>query len=426
MIDIGFKRGKASPCTFFHESRSIRTYIHGDDYVSIGQDADLQWMKEQMEKKYELKTQVLGPDETDKQEVRVLNRVISWKNDGIHYETDPRQVEIVIRELGLDKTNEVSSPGTKEQGRTKDEHLVALDPARASLYRGLAARLNYLATDRADIAFAVKEVARSMSAPTKGSWEQLKRLGRYLIGRPRAVMHFKWQAIPQTMKTYSDADWAGCKESRKSTTGGAAMMGDHTIKSWSKTQSLIALSSGESEFYAALKASAETLGMIAMLKDFGVRLTGEVHGDASAALGIINRKGLGRTRHIDTGLLWIQQTAAEKRLSYLKVLGTDNPADLMTKHLGQEVLTKHSYALGITFPGGRAETAPNLHNVNVSKALWEDEDSGEQDHEDEEFLRSMQRMVNEVWHRKWKKSILKSKQQQLRACGESGKSGKSG
>ena len=106
--------------------------------------------------------------------------------------------------------------------------------------------------------------------------------------------------------------------------------------------------------------------MLAMLRDFGVKMTGEVHGDASAALGIINRKGLGRTRHIDTGLLWIQQTAAEKRLSYLKVLGTDNPADLMTKHLGQEVLTKHSLKLGVTFPGGRAETAPNLHNVSVA------------------------------------------------------------
>ena len=50
-------------------------------------------------------------------------------------------------------------------------------------------------------------------------------------------------------------------------------------------------------------------------------MTGKVLGDASAALGIIHRKGLSRTRHIDTGLLWIQQAAAERRLEYAKVLG---------------------------------------------------------------------------------------------------------
>ena len=105
------------------------------------------------------------------------------------------------------------------------------------------------------------------------------------------------------------------------------------MKTWSKTQSLLALSSGESEFYAALKATAETLGVLPMVKDYGYRLQGEILGDASAALGIIHRKGLGRTRHIDTGLLWIQQTAAEKRLEYSKVLGNVNPADLVTKYL---------------------------------------------------------------------------------------------
>ena len=65
--------------------------------------------------------------------------------------------------------------------------------------------------------------------------------------------------------------------------------------------------------YDTLKASAETLGIIAMLSDYWVRVSGEVWVDAQAALGIIHRKGLGKTRHIQTGLLWIQQVSAEKR-----------------------------------------------------------------------------------------------------------------
>ena len=119
------------------------------------------------------------------------------------------------------------------------------------------------------------------------------------------------------------------------------MLGTHVFKIWSKTQSLIALSSAESMFYAALKASAEGLGMLPVMKDLSWRMRGKVMGDASAAMGIINRKGLGMTRHIDTGMLWIQQTAAEKRLAYDKVLGTENPADLMTKYLPIDTWRRH-------------------------------------------------------------------------------------
>ena len=98
---------------------------------------------------------------------------------------------------------------------------------------------------------------------------------------------------------------------------------------------------GESELYATLKAAVETLGMISVMKDLGWDVTGEVWGDASAALGIINRRGLGKTRHIDTGLLWIQQTAAERQLKFSKALGADNPADLYTKHLDASTIEKH-------------------------------------------------------------------------------------
>ena len=173
---------------------------------------------------------------------------------------------------------------------------------------------------------------------------------------------------------------------------------------WSKTQSLVALSPGEREFYAALKASAEALGVLAIMKDLGWHMYGEVHGDASAALGIIHRKGLGRTRHIDTGLLWIQQTAAEKRLSYYKVLGAENPADLMTKYLSVENIVKHCQCLEIEFPGGRASTAPALHNVLHVRALWqEDETTDDDEGNPDELLTQLQKMVNEVWTRNWKR-----------------------
>ena len=129
---------------------------------------------------------------------------------------------------------------------------------------------------------------------------------------------------------------------------------------------MIALSSGESELYASLKASAETLGVLAMLKDLGWRMHGEVWGDANAALGIINRRGVGKTRHIETGVWWIQQTAAEIRLQYKKVFGTNNPAELFTKHLDERTSKHHIVNLGYQAAEGRAEGAPRLQAISVS------------------------------------------------------------
>lgn len=84
------------------------------------------------------------------------------------------------------------------------------------------------------------------------------------------------------------------------------MLGTHWLKSWSKTQTLIALSSAGSELYAAVKATAETMGIQSAANDFGLQIEASTMADASAALGIISRKGLGKVRHLDTNHLWIQ------------------------------------------------------------------------------------------------------------------------
>ena len=308
LLDVGFQQGRASPCIFFNPVKKIRTYVHGDDYVSSGQPEALKWMQLKLEEKYQVKIQLLGPGEDHSRQLKILNRIVTWHNHkGIVYEADPRHAELVIEQLSLKDAKPVTTLGTREEGRTKEVHEEPLSEKDATRYRVVIARCNYLAPDRPDISYAVKELARAMSKPTEGDMQRLKGLGRYLKQKPRLQQWYEWQDAQRQIITYSDADWAGCKLTRKSTTGGCVMLGTHTIKTWSRTQSLIALSSGESELYATMKAAAETLGILSMAKDFQWELQGEVWGDASAALGIINRKGLGKTRHIQTGLLWVQQ-----------------------------------------------------------------------------------------------------------------------
>ena len=85
--------------------------------------------------------------------------------------------------------------------------------------------------------------------------------------------------------------------------------------------------------------------------------------DASAALGIIGRTGLGKLRHIDTSYLWLQQDSIKKKLKMNKVPGTENPADMNTKGLSGDEIAKYTKMLNMKYEEGRAELAPEVHQI---------------------------------------------------------------
>ena len=87
-----------------------------------------------------------------------------------------------------------------------------------------------MAADRPDLMYAVKEQCRVMANPTKEHWHKLKRLGRYLVENRRTVMKYDWQGHEREVTGYSDSDWAGCRVTGKSTSGGALMIGGHFLK----------------------------------------------------------------------------------------------------------------------------------------------------------------------------------------------------
>ena len=159
---------------------------------------------------------------------------------------------------------------------------------------------------------------------------------------------------------------------------------------------MIVLSSGESELYAALKVAVEGLGVMSVLCDLGWYMKGEVWGDASVALGIINRRGFGKTRHIDIGHLWVQEVAAKGRPKFEKVLGRDNPADFYTKYFDEKTNLHHTTTLAYRFTTGRAEEAPQLHKLSQSR---DDYEYGPND-EACEWVNGIMQAVQQVWSRR--------------------------
>ena len=233
----------------------------------------------------------------------------------------------------------------------------------ASLYRAITASLNYLAQDRADIQYACKEASRRMARPRQCDLPALKRIGRYLKGAPRYIQMFAWQALPEVVDTFTDSDWAGCKITCRSTSGGVMMWGAHCLKSWASTQATVALSSAEAELYALTKGASQALGMMTLLEDFGLKTRATLHTDASAAIGIVRRAGLGKLRHLNVRYLRLQDHLRSGHMDLHKVAGVANAADLVTKHLGPGKAKDHLEAIGVKIEGGRAMNAPTLNFV---------------------------------------------------------------
>ena len=161
----------------------------------------------------------------------------------------------------------------------------------------------------------------------------------------------------------TDADWAGCRRARKSISGGSISIGEHCIKTWSKTPAVIAKSSAESELYGVVRGACEGLGIKTLCMDMGLDLGITLELLATAAKGILDRQGIAKVRHIDVNCLWLQEQCAKKIVPLTKIPGEGNSADLMTKHLSINMILRHMLKLNLTHVGGRSDAAAKLHAI---------------------------------------------------------------
>ena len=272
---------------------------HVDGIMAVGPKKDLVDLQKQLAAKYEVKHQILGPYKGEAQSVEFLGRTASWTNEGLRYEAGVKHAQELLREWHLEDGKEVPTPGVTNEKEAEDDEELLGEEAATKFRRG-AARCNYLSQDRCDLAYATKEVVRRMACPSRGDERRLKRLIRYLRHHPRGSYTFRWQSAEEvaSIRCFVDSDWAGCGRTRKSTSGGALMRGHHCLGQWSRTQSCVALSSGEAELNAALKGGTELLGLRTMLRELGLDAQLQICGDSSACFGTVHREGCGRIKHL--------------------------------------------------------------------------------------------------------------------------------
>ena len=124
-------------------------------------------------------------------------------------------------------------------------------------------------------------------------------------------------------------------------------------------QGVVALSSGEAEFYGIVKGASSALGVAGVLSDLGANLSVAVSTDSSAAKGIANRRGLGKVRHIELSELWVQDQVSKGRVTMHKISGPENSSDSMTKHSSGERIAQTLHHCNQTIVVGRHSLMPS-------------------------------------------------------------------
>ena len=119
------------------------------------------------------------------------------------------------------------------------------------------------------------------------------------------------------------------------------MHGRRCIIHWSKTQPVVALSSGEAEPNAVLKGSSEVLGVQSMMREVGDVKNVLVRTDSGACVGMVHRVGTGRIKHLEVRQLWVQEKVAGGRLKIKKISRDFNPSDILTHHWSKGVGEEH-------------------------------------------------------------------------------------
>ena len=364
--NLGFQNSVTTACLYFHKGRDLQVVAHVDDLLVTGELTELEWLSQALAKEFSVKTSILGPgaegrrgectdgrDDGAGPHVRrgvSLGRIIEWHEKGLSWEGDQKHVQKLLEEGGLELANGVLTPGVSPKtspGEASASDEEPLSPQEQKEYRRGAAMLNYVAQDRPDMPFAAKEVSRWMSAPTAGSAASFKRAVRYLRAQPRTRMWYEWQEPVSSLRVFSDSDWAGCVKTRRSTTGGVIMAGQHWLGHWSRTQANVALSSGEAELNAAVTACSEGRGLKNMVEEMHDEIELEVIGDSSASMGILNRMGAGRVKHLEVKQLWVQEAVARKVVKVSKIPRRFNLADSLTHHWTRPGGTPHFWRMSL-------------------------------------------------------------------------------
>ncbi|CAL8999958.1 unnamed protein product [Prunus brigantina] len=238
-----------------------------------------------------------------------------------------------------------------------------------TLYRSMIGSLLYLTASRPDISYSVGVCARFQSDPKESHLFAVKRIIKYVSGTFEFGLWYTYDTCVNLVG-YSDVDWAGCSDDRKSTSEGVFYVGNNLVAWHSKKQNSVSLSTAEAEYVAAESCCTQLLWMRQMLEDYGLTQSCFlIYCDNMSAIDISkNPVQHSRTKHIDIRHHFIRDRVEDKILSLEFVPFEKQLADILTKALDFQ---KH-VSLRQSCPGFDYEKfarASSQYNVDLFKTM---------------------------------------------------------
>jgi len=248
--------------------------------------------------------------------------------------TQQRYAADILARSGMDKCKVIDTPMSSTEKLSAVEG-TTLGPDDSTKYRSLVGALQYLTLTQPDICFAVNKVCQYLHAPTTVHWSAVKRILRYVRGTMNLGLRIG-NSKNMIVSGFSDADWAGCVDDRRSTGGFAIFLGDNLI-SWSaRKQATVSRSSTEAEYKSLANATVELIWVQKLLSELRVPHSPVGHlwcDNLGATYLSANPVFHARTKHIEIDFHFVRERVAQRLLEIRFISTNDQVADGFTKAL---------------------------------------------------------------------------------------------
>ena len=283
-----------------------------------------------------------------------LGVAVTRTSDGLFLSQRQYAVDLLQR-AGMAECHPTATP-VDTQAKLSAHDGDKLSDKDSSEFRSLAGALQYLTLTRPDLAYAVQQVCLFMHAPREPHRALIKRILRYVKGTLSSGLHIGAGSI-QTLTAYSDADWAGCPDSRRSTSGLCVYLGDNLVSWSSKRQATVSRSSAEAEYRAVAHVVAECCWLRQLLQELHLQLpqaTVVFCDNVSAVYMTANSVHHKRTKHIEIDIHFVREKVALGEIQVLHVPSSHQFADIMTKGLPTPLFTDFRTSLCVRKPPASA------------------------------------------------------------------------
>lgn len=263
-----------------------------------------------------------------------------------------RYAEDILIRAGMQDCKPCTTPVDLKSKLNADDGKPVSNPTE---YRSLAGALQYLTFTRPDISYAVQQLCLFMHDPREPHYKALHQVLRYVKGTTSQGLQLLKQ---QNMKipVYSDADWAGCPNTRRSTSGYCLFLGDNLI-SWSaKRQLTVSRSSAEAEYKGVANAVAESCGIRNLLLEMDCpfkHATVVFCDNVSAVYLSTNPVQHQRTKHIEIDIHFVHEKVQMGEVRVLYIPAAMQYADIFTKSLPSMLFNSFQASLGVCSPPPR-------------------------------------------------------------------------